>query len=173
MTSIVLYGLAVPLQWDIITLHKMYTLDTELWLPCAPEKVFAFFADAHNLKALTPPWLHMEVLTSGSIEMRPGAHIDYRLRLHGIPLRWQSEITAWEPPYRFVDEQRRGPYRLWIHEHTFLAHDGGTLVRDRVQYTVLGGALINRFFVRPDLEKIFAYRHHKLQTIFHVEGDAR
>jgi ligand-binding SRPBCC domain-containing protein len=95
------------------------------------------------------------------------------LRLHGIPLRWQSEVTVWEPPYRFVDEQRRGPYRLWIHEHAFLQHHGGTLIRDQVQYAVPGGTLIDRFFVRPNLEKIFAYRQEKLQEIFHAEGDAQ
>src|SRR5918911_1052128 len=125
---------------------------SEVWLPAPRDRVFAFFADAANLEAITPPWLHFDVVTPAPIEIKPGTRIDYRLRLHGIPLRWQSEITTWEPPHRFVDQQRRGPYPLWVHEHTFLEQNGGTLVRDHVEYGVPGGTLINRFLVRPDLE---------------------
>jgi ligand-binding SRPBCC domain-containing protein len=135
-------------------------------LPRPIAEVFGFFADARNLQTLTPPWLHFEILTPGSIEMAKGTRIDYRLSLHGIPLRWTSDITAWEPLHRFVDEQVRGPYRVWIHEHTFEERPGGTLVRDDVRYAVLGGALINRLFVRPDLRKIFDYRHSRLREIF-------
>jgi ligand-binding SRPBCC domain-containing protein len=65
-----------------------------------------------------------------------------------------------------VDEQRRGPYRAWIHEHTFAERDGGTLARDVVQYDVIGGQLINTLFVRRDVEKIFRFRQEKLQELF-------
>jgi ligand-binding SRPBCC domain-containing protein len=146
--------------------RKTYSFDTELWLPIPREEVFQFFADARNLQKITPPWLRIQILTRGPIEMKPGTRIDYRLRLHGIPLRWQSEITTWEPPYRFVDQQRRGPYPLWVHEHTFLEKYSGTLARDHVEYGVPGGSLINRLLVRPDLEKIFKYRHQKLDVVF-------
>src|SRR5579871_2259342 len=105
----------------------IHTFTTELWLPRDRPAVFSFFADAHNLETLTPPWLNFEVLTPRPIEMRAGAKIDYQLRVHGIPLRWQSEITAWQPPSQFVDAQRRGPYRQWIHTHTFEEKNGGTL----------------------------------------------
>ena len=118
-----------------------------------------------NLEELTPPWLHFRILTPG-VEMRAGARMDYRLKLHGIPLKWQSEITLWEPPFRFVDRQTRGPYRLWIHEHTFQPKDGGTLMRDSLQYAVRGGALVWRFLVAPDLEKIFNYRRSRLELIY-------
>ena len=94
------------------------------------------------------------------------ALIDYRLRLRGLPIRWRSEITTWQPPHRFVDEQRRGPYRMWIHEHTFTERDGGTLVGDHVRYAVPGGWLADRLLVRRDLETIFAYRQEKLTEIF-------
>jgi ligand-binding SRPBCC domain-containing protein len=144
----------------------MFTLEAELWLRRRPEEIFPFFSDAFNLEAITPPWLRFEVLTPQPITLRAGARIDYRLRLRGLPLRWQSEITAWEPPFRFVDEQRRGPYRVWMHEHTLKERDGGTLARDVVRYDVFGGRWIHRLFIRRDLEKIFAFRQHKLREMF-------
>jgi len=128
--------------------------------------VFPFFGDARNLQRLTPPWVHFTILTPDPIEMRAGALIDYRIRIHGLPLRWRTRITAWEPPFRFVDEQLRGPYRQWIHEHTFEALPGGTLCRDRVRYAVWGGALINRLFVRADIQRIFAHREQAIREIF-------
>jgi ligand-binding SRPBCC domain-containing protein len=144
-------------------------LETELWLPQPRSKVFPFFADAHNLEILTPPWLHFEVLSPGPLEMKVGLRIDYRLKIHGIPVRWQSEISAWDPPYHFVDEQRRGPYNLWHHEHRFEEKDGGTLCRDVIQYRAPGGPfrpLIEQFFVRPDVEKIFSFRTRKMLELF-------
>ena len=128
--------------------------------------VFSFFADARNLQRITPPTLRFDVLTEGPIEMRQGTLIDYRLRVHGIPLRWQSEITTWDPPFCFVDEQRKGPYRWWVHEHTFEEQDGSTLVHDRVRYSVLGGRLVNRLLVRRDLNSIFTFRSRALRHIF-------
>ena len=145
---------------------KTHTLTTEVWLPRPVEEVFPFFADAGNLQKITPPWLDFRITTPGKIDMRPGALIDYKLRVHGIPIKWRSEITAWEPPFRFVDEQRRGPYRLWIHEHRFKSKDGGTLAMDRVEYAVPGGELIRRLFVEKDVEKIFKYRTDRLKALF-------
>ena len=139
-----------------------YTLTAEIWLPRSRSEVFAFFADAGNLEVLTPAWLRFEILTRRPIGMQSGALIDYRLRIHGWPVRWQTRIAVWEPPVRFVDEQLRGPYRLWRHEHTFEEAAGGTRVRDVVHYVVLGGAVVNALFVRPDLRKIFSYRQKKL-----------
>jgi ligand-binding SRPBCC domain-containing protein len=127
-----------------------------------PAQVFAFFADAFNLEAITPPWLSFRVITPGPIEMRAGALIEYRLRLHGVPVRWLTRIEAWEPGGRFVDVQVRGPYRLWHHTHTFEADGkGGTLVRDVVRYALpLGpvGDLAHRLFVARDLRRIFDHR---------------
>lgn len=149
---------------------KVYELRTRISLPRPRGEVFAFFADAANLQALTPPWLHFEILTPSPIDMRPGALIEYRLKLHGIPIRWRTRITVWEPPHRFVDQQLKGPYRLWDHEHTFeedpAAPAGATLAADRVRYAVLGGALVNRLLVQKDVEKIFTFRHQKLREIF-------
>jgi ligand-binding SRPBCC domain-containing protein len=143
-----------------------FTLVAELAVPHRVADVFPFFADAGNLDLITPPWLRFEVLTPLPIAMARGTFIDYRLRMRGLPLRWRSEITAWEPPHRFVDEQRRGPYRRWIHEHTFEEHDGVTVIRDRVRYAPPGGRLVNELFVRRDVEAIFRYRQEKLRERF-------
>ena len=145
---------------------KTHSFKTELWLKRPPDEVFSFFSDARNLERITPPWVRFEMLTPGEIPMRVGTLIDYRIRVHGVPLRWQSEITAWEPGRRFVDEQRRGPYRLWIHEHRFSDKNGGTLITDIVTYAVPGGPLVNKLFVANDVAKIFEYRKHKLEEIF-------
>ncbi len=144
---------------------KTHTLRSELWIPRPVAEVFPFFADAANLQRITPPWLRFEMVTRAPVEMRAGALIDYRLRVRGFPIRWRSEITCWDPPRRFVDEQRRGPYRLWVHEHTFTEVEGGTRVADTVDYAVLFGSLVQRFLVGPDLRRIFEYRKRKLQEL--------
>jgi hypothetical protein len=139
---------------------------SEAWVPRPLDEVFAFFSDAGNLQVITPAWLSFEILTPRPIAMRVGAIIDYRLRIHGFPVKWKTEITAWEPPHRFVDEQRRGPYRLWVHEHRFAERDGGTQMLDRVHYAVPGGKWIERLFVKRDVERIFAYREARLRELF-------
>lgn len=148
-----------------------YVLRTSCIVPRTVEEVFAFFSDAKNLELLTPAWLKFQVLTPMPIEMRAGQRIDYRLRIRGIPLRWTSEITAWDPPHRFVDEQRRGPYRHWQHEHNFETCDEGTRVTDVVHYCAPGGVLVHRFVVRGDIERIFRFRQRKLAEIFANSGN--
>lgn len=100
--------------------------------------------------------------------MRQGLLLDYRLKLHGVPFHWQSEITAWEPPHRFVDSQRRGPFRWWVHEHEFVADGAGTLMADRVHYGVPGGRLIHELFVARDLRNIFRYRAASIADLLGV-----
>lgn len=145
---------------------KTRVLHTQQWLPAPRPQVFEFFADAMQLEKLTPAWLHFHVLTPQPIAIRQGALIDYKLRLHGIPIRWQSEISVWEPTGRFVDRQVRGPYRLWHHEHCFSECDGGTLVVDHIDYRVPGGRLVHWLLVEPDLRRIFEFRREKLSALF-------
>jgi ligand-binding SRPBCC domain-containing protein len=142
-----------------------YHLRREATLDCPLEELFSFFADARNLETMTPSWLHFRILSPLPVEMKVGALIRYRLRLHGIPISWTTRITVWDPPWRFVDEQLSGPYRMWVHEHTFEATATGTLARDHVRYRVYGGALVNRFLVRRDLERVFDYRQARLASV--------
>lgn len=132
-------------------------------------EVFAFFARAENLELMTPPWLRFAILEPRPTEMRAGTVISYRIRLRGVPVRWESEITEWNPPHGFTDTQRRGPYRLWIHRHRFEETPQGTLAADEVTYRPPGGeaaGLINRLFVAAELRKIFAYRQAKMLELF-------
>ena len=138
--------------------------EADIWLPRPTDEVFAFFANAANLEALTPPWLHFRILNP-DIVISQGVLIDYALRIRGVPLRWQSEISRWDPPRSFVDEQRRGPYRRWVHTHTFAAERGGTRVADSVEFEVPFGWLVGGF-VRRDVKKIFEFRQQALATIF-------
>jgi ligand-binding SRPBCC domain-containing protein len=154
---------------------RIRTLATELFLPRPVEEVFAFFSDAHNLDVLTPPWLHFNIRTPQPIPMAAGTRIDYTIRWRWIPLSWQTEIAVWEPPFRFVDQQIKGPYRRWHYEHTFEARDGGTLMRDRVEYAVPGWIfepLVARWIVAPDVERIFGFRREKMRELFGTRGEA-
>lgn len=152
-------------------------LTTWQWLPLPRPDVFAFFAEAANLERITPPFLRFHVLTPPPIVLRTGARIDYRLTLRGIPLRWRTEITAWDPPQRFADVQLRGPYAEWIHTHTFEEQDNGTMVRDEVRYRLWGphvlGTLVDRLLVAPDTTRIFQFRQRALEQILGVKGRAR
>ncbi len=144
-----------------------YHLSRSLLVPRPLDEVFEFFGDARNLERLTPAFLKFKILTPPPIVMRPGTMIDYRISLRGLPMRWRSEITEWQPPFSFVDEQRRGPYRKWVHRHTFVAEPGGTRVSDDVEYDVIGGGLVHTLFVKRDLERIFNYRLTVLGELFH------
>ena len=132
------------------------------------ERTFDFFADAGNLEAITPPWLGFRIVTPRPIELGGGALIEYRLKLHGIPVRWRTRIEAWEPPHGFVDAQVSGPYALWHHTHTFEADGESTLIRDRVRYRIgfgpLGAAAL-ALFVRRDLERIFDFRREAIAEL--------
>ncbi len=143
-----------------------YRLTTQLLVDEPPEQVFNFFSDAFRLEKITPDWLHFSVQTPRPIEMQSGTLIDYQLRVRGFPLRWRSRISDWKPPFLFVDEQLRGPYRYWRHLHTFDEVDGGTLVRDVVHYAVPLGFIVHPLFVRAELCRIFDFRREMMSELF-------
>lgn len=141
---------------------RVHILEREQRVELPIEQAFAFYGDACNLERITPPLLRFEVVTPRPIEMGVGTLIEYRLRLHGVPVRWRTRITVWEPPRRFADVQIKGPYSLWEHTHTF-EEDGpaATIIRDRVRYSIPFGPLgeiADRLLVQRDLKQIFDYR---------------
>ncbi len=148
------------------TLHRVQTVPTDL------DHTFRFFSRPENLARITPPWLGFRMV-SDDVEMREGLRIEYRVRPLGVPQKWVSEITAYDPPHRFVDEQVTGPYARWHHEHRFRAVEGGTEVTDTVTYALpFGpiGQLAHALLVRRQLESIFSYRKRTLVGLL-TEGD--
>jgi uncharacterized protein len=146
-----------------------HAVEYEQWIARRPEEVFAFFSDAHNLEKITPEFVHFRIVNVSAPALRAGALIDYRLTLHGIPVRWQSRITAWEPPQRFVDVQTRGPYHLWEHTHEIEPYADGTLMRDRVRYALPLGALgdlVAGRLVARDVQRIFDFRRTTIARLF-------
>jgi len=148
---------------------RIHLLERSQRVEVPVERAFSFYADGANLEPLTPPWLHFRLLNRQPLTLEAGALLDYRLRLHGVPIRWQTRIEIWEPPHRFFDTQARGPYALWEHSHEFeSAGEDAAVIHDRVRYAVpLGpiGALAHRLFVRRDLERIFDYRRDRTAAL--------
>lgn len=139
----------------------MPTLLAEAVIPLPREEVFPFFAEAGNLEKITPGSLRFEILTPQPLSMEAGTLIDYRLRIAGIPQRWRTRISIWDPPVRFADEQLRGPYRRWFHTHTFEECEVGTRMGDRVEYELpfgRPGRLVHPL-IRRQLRSIFTYRN--------------
>jgi ligand-binding SRPBCC domain-containing protein len=132
-------------------------------------EVFDFFSKAENLNLLTPPELQFKILTPLPIKMQAGTLIDYKIKLNGIPFNWKTEISSWKVNDSFVDQQIKGPYRIWHHTHSFRAVEGGTEMTDEVKYLSPGWILeplIQRFFIKNKVEGIFTYRNSKLKEIF-------
>jgi ligand-binding SRPBCC domain-containing protein len=146
-------------------IHDLYR---EQLIPRPLDEVFGFFARAGNLERITPPWLGFGLVAPEPDEMSVGTLIEYRLRLHRVPLRWVSRIERWEPGRAFEDAQVKGPYRLWHHRHEFRAAGGGTLVQDHVRYALplgLLGDLAHTAFVERDLARIFAFRYAAVKEL--------
>ena len=131
-------------------------------------EVFAFFSDAANLEALTPPFLRFRILTPMPIELRAGSQLDYRISLFGVPVRWRTRITDWQPRVRFVDEQESGPYAIWRHTHEFEPRGNATLMRDVVVYAEpFGpvGTVAHVLFVQRTLDRIFDFRRDAIARL--------
>ena len=152
-----------------MTMSKLRIISRETSVNKPIEEVFAFFAKAENLNIITPPELKFKITTPLPIDMKKGTLIDYKIKLNGISFKWKTEITDWTPPYRFVDTQIKGPYRVWIHEHIFGSQGNNTIVKDIVSYLPPGWILepvIHKLAVKKKLEHIFDYRMEKIKSIF-------
>ena len=154
---------------DLIDSPSDEVLVARQWIPASLDRVFSFFSSAHNLERINPPWLNFQVLTPPEQGIQEGSLIDYRLRVHGIPLRWRTLIESWNPQKSFVDTQLKGPYSKWHHTHRFEEIQGGVLIEDRVLYRVplsFLGRAVGGAYVKRDVEKIFNYRKKVIREIF-------
>lgn len=152
--------------------HRAGELLSRQWVAVPRERLFGFFAEAGNLEEITPPFLRFRVLSVSTDGVRKGTEIRYRLRLHGLPLWWRTEIDRWDPPVRFTDRQASGPFRLWVHDHEFIPVGGGTLLVDRVRFRARLHPLVETPLLRwicRDLERIFTYRQRAIARRF-AEG---
>ena len=132
-------------------------------------ELFDFFSKAENLNRITPPELGFKIITPLPIEMKKGTIIDYKIKLSGLPFKWRTEITEWDPPYRFIDTQIKGPYRMWVHEHTFEERGDSTFMTDIVNYVSPGGPLEiipHLLFVEKKVNQIFDYREKNFAKLF-------
>jgi ligand-binding SRPBCC domain-containing protein len=147
---------------------REHVLRREQILEARIEDAFAFFSRAENLEAITPPWLRFRIADPSPSELGEGTMIGYRLRLHGVPIRWLTRIEEWDPPERFVDRQVEGPYALWHHTHSFEPiSENRTRMVDVVRYGHrLGplGSLAQRLIVERDLRRIFDYRRDAIAS---------
>ena len=151
-----------------------YIVESRLWLPKPRADVFAFFTDPTNLLRVTPPWLHLRLVDSPS-SLSAGAVLDFRLAWLGVPLRWRTYVREYDPPFRFLDVQVRGPYARWEHRHVFLSEATGTTVEDRIVYRLpLGavGRLAHTLFVKHQLESMWTHRRAKISELFAPVFDA-
>jgi ligand-binding SRPBCC domain-containing protein len=148
---------------------SLHVLERRQVVPGDLETVFGFFQDPMNLEAITPPWMHFEVLSSTDARVRKGTEIVYRLRWQIFPLTWKSRISEYTGDTMFADEMLKGPYRRWHHAHLFSSVPDGVEVTDMVQYELplgLLGRLIHTLVVRSQLEAIFDYRREAIARIF-------
>lgn len=144
-------------------------LERTTFVPAPAADVFAFFSRPENLARITPPSLGFTIRELPPEGIREGARIVYRIRVAGIPLTWVTNIARWEPERFFVDEQVRGPYRRWVHTHTFTPREGGVEMHDRVEYELPFGVLgrvVGGWFVRRQLGHIFDFRAAVIRDIF-------
>ena len=155
---------------------RIYIHRQEQWVSRPIHEVFAFFSDARNLQAITPPWLGFKVLSMNTDAIEQGTEIRYRLKLHGISINWRTRIRKWDPPYCFIDFQESGPYRLWHHTHRFEAHGERTRMVDVVRYTLpfgILGRVVHALKVQDDVRGIFEYRRRRIDEIFGLMNRVR
>ena len=150
----------------------MYIYKQEQYINKPLSQVFPFFERPENLSMLTPNWLNFKIKTPSPIQMKTDAKIEYSIKLFGIPMKWETEIIKYSPPFLFIDEQKKGPYKKWVHTHSFEEINGKVLMKDKIDYDLYGGILkhlIHKFFVKPSITKIFEFRKITIEKEFNLD----
>ena len=140
--------------------------EQQQWTPKPLNEVFDFFSDVKNLEVLTPPLLNFKVVDKSTENIQEGTKINYKLKIRGVPAKWTSLITNWQPMKEFADVQLKGPYSKWYHRHLFKPLAGGVLLEDKVVYRLpfsrFGGNLLH-WFILKDIKTIFSYRRKRIK----------
>lgn len=147
----------------------MYNLYREQIVNKTIDEVFSFFEKPENLEVITPTWMRFKIKTPPPLIMKAGAEFDYRIDLIKIPLKWKTKIAIYDPPYKFVDVQMKGPYRKWIHTHTFETMGDKTKITDNVDYDLPAGILgriVHMIYIRKTLKAIFDFRESTINRLF-------
>lgn len=148
----------------------MYQLKRQQLVKTDMATCWDFFSSPGNLQKITPKYMGFDVLTEVPEKMYEGLMIEYRVRpLLGIPMNWITEITHVKEHQFFVDEQRKGPYRIWHHEHHFETVDNGVLMSDIVSYELpygILGKIAHPILVQRKLNEIFDFRFEIVEEIF-------
>jgi ligand-binding SRPBCC domain-containing protein len=139
-------------------------------LPVDRKVLWEFISVPQNLNKITPPDMAFEIIGEPPEKTYTGLLLEYRVN---VPLlgwsTWLTEIKYVEEGVSFMDEQRVGPYKLWLHTHKLEDVEGGTRMTDDIRYLVpLGpiGLLANILFVGRTLRRIFDYRRVKMEELF-------
>ncbi|MBZ0178613.1 MAG: SRPBCC family protein [Ignavibacterium sp.] len=151
----------------------MFNIFMEQIVDANLNEVFEFFENPENLGVITPDWMKFEILTPRPLIMKKDAEFDYRINLFSVPLKWKTIITDYDPPYKFVDVQKNGPYKYWHHTHLFETEGDKTKITDNIDYKLYGGpigVLINNIYVRKNLKSIFDFRENKINQLFNTKG---
>jgi ligand-binding SRPBCC domain-containing protein len=148
----------------------MRKLVQKQFLPISLDYAWDFFSSPANLNDITPEDMTFEITSEVPKKMYEGMFITYKIRpFLNIPMFWCTEITHIVDKKFFVDEQRKGPYNIWHHEHHFEAVEGGVLMTDILNYDIgksIFGTLAGALFVHRKVDYIFNYRREKLEQLF-------
>lgn len=150
---------------------KIYRFYQKQFIKADLDHVWDFFSSPHNLNEITPPFMNFEILEiTGSEKMFNGQRIKYKVSpFPFVRLKWVTEIIDIKPGSSFADNQLKGPFSLWHHEHYFKKADGGVEMEDHVSYAIpfgIIGRIANGIAVRKQVERIFEYRRKKIDMIF-------
>ena len=154
----------------------IYRLECEQLIKAPIGQVWDFFSSPANLGKITPARMNFRIVKMEGDRMFAGQRIEYRVSvLPLVRLTWVTEITEVEDQTMFVDEQRKGPYALWKHRHTFEQTPEGVMMRDVVEYAIplgLLGRLANWLLVENQVRGIFRFRFQAVERLFPQSASA-